>query len=68
MATRSPTCRLESISFSEVEVVLGRGDLVLFYTDALTEAADADGRLLGEASFLELVRSPLKIPGSMGAT
>jgi phosphoserine phosphatase RsbU/P len=48
--------------------VLGRGDLVLFYTDALTEAADADGRLLGEASFLELVRSPLKIPGSMGAT
>jgi hypothetical protein len=58
----------DSISFSEVEVVLGRGDLVLFYTDALTEAADADGRLLGEAGFLELVRSLLKIPGSMGAT
>jgi serine phosphatase RsbU (regulator of sigma subunit) len=47
----------DSIFFAEAEVVLGRGDLVLFYTDALTEATDADGRLLGESGLLELVRS-----------
>jgi sigma-B regulation protein RsbU (phosphoserine phosphatase) len=35
---------------------LGRGDLVLFYTDALTEAADAAGRLLGESGLLEAAR------------
>ena len=34
-------------------VKLGRGDLVLFYTDALTEAADASGQLLGESGLLD---------------
>ena len=52
---------------------LGRDDLVLFYTDALTEAADASGRLLGESGLLEAARrldpatgSPLAI-GSVAA-
>jgi phosphoserine phosphatase RsbU/P len=46
-----------SVSFNEVEVALGRGDLVLFYTDALLEASNPEGRQLGEAGLLELVRS-----------
>jgi phosphoserine phosphatase RsbU/P len=53
-------------------VKLGRGDLVLFYTDALTEAADATGQLLGESGLLEAARrldpatsSPLAIGQSL---
>lgn len=40
--TRYPTFKLD----------LGHGDLVLFYTDALIEAADPQGRLLGEGGLL----------------
>ncbi len=42
--------------YDTTRVALGRGDLVLFYTDALTEAADATGRMLGEAGLLEAAR------------
>src|SRR5262249_45788163 len=33
--------------YSQFTVNLGRGDLLCFYTDALTEAADPSGRMLG---------------------
>ena len=46
----------DTTSFAQAEIDLGRGDLVLFYTDALTEATDPDGRPLGEAGLIELVR------------
>ncbi len=42
--------------FAEISVQLGKGDLVLFYTDALTEATDPAGRPLGEEGLLALVR------------
>lgn len=58
--------------YGTVRVKLGRDDLVLFYTDALTEAADASGRLLGESGLLEAARhldpatgSPLAIGQSL---
>jgi serine phosphatase RsbU (regulator of sigma subunit) len=35
---------------------LGPGDVVLFYTDALTEAASPSGQMLGEEGLLSLVR------------
>lgn len=35
---------------------LGPGDLVLFYTDALTEAADGSERMLGEPGLLDAAR------------
>ncbi len=38
------------------DVALGRGDLLMFYTDALIEAADSEGRLLGESGLLEKAR------------
>jgi serine phosphatase RsbU (regulator of sigma subunit) len=37
-------------------VVLGRGDLFVFYTDALIEAADGSGQLLGESGLLAAAR------------
>jgi sigma-B regulation protein RsbU (phosphoserine phosphatase) len=42
--------------YDQLEVVLGRGDLVVIYTDALSEASDPGGRMLGEPGLLELVR------------
>ncbi len=47
---------LDETGYSQVELLLGRGDLVLLYTDALTEAEDTAGRQLGEAGLLNLVR------------
>lgn len=47
---------LDGTGYTQLEIPIGRGDLVLFYTDALTEAEDADGRLLGEAGLLEMIR------------
>jgi serine phosphatase RsbU (regulator of sigma subunit) len=42
--------------YAEARSRLGRGDLVVFYTDALIEAADGSGRLLGEAGLLDVAR------------
>jgi serine phosphatase RsbU (regulator of sigma subunit) len=46
----------DETAYHQFAVILGRGDLVLFYTDALIEAADASGVLLGEEGLLSLVR------------
>jgi phosphoserine phosphatase RsbU/P len=43
-------------TYQNIEVQLARGDLVVFYTDALTEAKDSSGKLLGEAGLLEAAR------------
>lgn len=42
--------------YSSFGVRLSQGDIVLLYTDALIEASTPDGRMLGEAGLLELVR------------
>jgi serine phosphatase RsbU (regulator of sigma subunit) len=44
----------EAGAYQQFSVGLGRGDAVVFYTDALTEARDPAGRLLGEAGLLRL--------------
>jgi sigma-B regulation protein RsbU (phosphoserine phosphatase) len=46
----------DETSYRQFAVELGRGDVVLLYTDALTEATDLDGRMLGEDGMLDLVR------------
>ena len=38
-------------------IVLSKGDLVLLYTDALTESEDASGRMLGEPGLLDIART-----------
>jgi serine phosphatase RsbU (regulator of sigma subunit) len=42
--------------YNQFTISLGRGDLLLFYTDALIEAADPAGQLLGEEGLLSLAR------------
>jgi serine phosphatase RsbU (regulator of sigma subunit) len=37
-----------SASYPEIDLPIGAGDLLVLYTDALTEAHSADGRMLGE--------------------
>jgi serine phosphatase RsbU (regulator of sigma subunit) len=46
----------DQTSYQTFDVELGRGDLLAFYTDALSEAADPAGKLLGEDGLLEVVR------------
>src|SRR5262245_14156592 len=63
---------LDETGYTQVELPLGRGDLVLLYTDALTEAEDAAGRQLGEAGLLDLVRrldptNPAAVPATLVA-
>lgn len=43
--------------YAQFGLTLEPGDLVVFYTDALTEAADGDGRMLGEEGLLALARA-----------
>jgi serine phosphatase RsbU (regulator of sigma subunit) len=42
--------------YNQFSVLLGTGDVVLFYTDALTEAFDPAGRMLGEEGLLSLAQ------------
>ncbi len=42
--------------YEQFAVRLARDDLVLVYTDGVTEARTADGKMLGEAGVLDLVR------------
>jgi serine phosphatase RsbU (regulator of sigma subunit) len=46
----------EAGAYDQFAVVLGRDDLLIFGTDALIEAADPSGRMLGEEGLLELAR------------
>ncbi len=46
---------LEPGRYDQARVQMGAGDLLLLYTDAVTEAKGGDGRLLGEAGLLELL-------------
>lgn len=48
---------LEPTSYDQFAVRLQEGDLVLIYTDSLVESRGRDGRLLGNAGLLEVVRS-----------
>jgi sigma-B regulation protein RsbU (phosphoserine phosphatase) len=47
----------DETTYNQFAVTLGDGDVVLFYTDALTEATDGSGRLLGEDGLIEMARS-----------
>jgi sigma-B regulation protein RsbU (phosphoserine phosphatase) len=46
---------LEPIEYEQVAVELEEGDIVLLYTDAITETMDDAGQMLGEAGLLSLV-------------
>jgi serine phosphatase RsbU (regulator of sigma subunit) len=46
----------EEAPYDQFAVALGQGDLVIFYTDALIEAKDPAGAMLGESGLLALAR------------
>jgi serine phosphatase RsbU (regulator of sigma subunit) len=46
---------LDSTSYESAVLTLEPNDLLLFYTDALTEAHQPDGKMLGEAGLLEML-------------
>ncbi len=57
----------DETSYDQVEVALDKGDVVLFYTDALIEAGDDSGHFLGEQGLLEIARGlDPGDPSSMG--
>jgi phosphoserine phosphatase RsbU/P len=43
--------------YQQFSVQLGRGDLILFYSDAMIEATDREGRQLGEEGLLTLAQT-----------
>jgi phosphoserine phosphatase RsbU/P len=47
----------EDSTYDQFTVQLGPGDFVVFYTDALTEAMDSSGAMLGEEGLLNVARS-----------
>lgn len=47
----------DGVSYDQLGLRLARGDIVLFYTDAILEVFDARGTQLGEQGLLDLVRS-----------
>jgi sigma-B regulation protein RsbU (phosphoserine phosphatase) len=57
----------DETSYPTSELGLGPGDLMVFYTDALIEAADPEGRMLGESGLLETARR-LELTGASPST
>lgn len=59
-----PLGLLALADYDLADVELHDGDVILAYTDALVEAADASGAPLGEAGVLEIVRGLGTVPPS----
>jgi sigma-B regulation protein RsbU (phosphoserine phosphatase) len=53
---------IERASYEEERVHLRSGDLVLFFTDGLTEAENAAGEPFGEARLIETARAAIDLP------
>ena len=53
--TGTPLGVHDQASYPQVETVLNAGDMVLLFSDALTESLDEKGELLGEKGLLQLV-------------
>jgi serine phosphatase RsbU (regulator of sigma subunit) len=47
----------DATPYDQFAVPLGQGDLVVLYTDAMIEASDSKGRMLGEAGLLDIARA-----------
>jgi phosphoserine phosphatase RsbU/P len=59
----------ESTRYRTFDLTLGPGDLAVLYTDALTEAADSSGKLLGESGLLAVATAldmASSDPGAIG--
>jgi phosphoserine phosphatase RsbU/P len=48
---------IEETEYEQIEVSAGVGDLILCYTDGLTESRDENGQMLGPAGLLDVVKA-----------
>jgi sigma-B regulation protein RsbU (phosphoserine phosphatase) len=48
---------LENVDYQEEQLVMRPGDIVVLYTDGISEAMDATGEMFGEQRIVELVES-----------
>jgi phosphoserine phosphatase RsbU/P len=51
-----PLGLIPGTTYSQTGVRLGRGDMLILYTDGITEAMDSSGNELGQSGLLELAR------------
>ncbi|MFO0848253.1 MAG: PP2C family protein-serine/threonine phosphatase [Gemmataceae bacterium] len=63
---------VDETTYTQRQITLARGDLVLFYTDALTEAENPAGEQLGEVGLLRLMdgldsTDPATLPAALSA-
>ena len=54
--TNTPFGIIEQASYGQLEIKLRTGDMVLSFSDAVTESEDGNGRQLGSAGILRLAR------------
>ena len=52
----------QTVEFEEKKTLLKKGDVLLMYTDGLTEAANADGELFGEERLCQLLEASETLP------
>jgi sigma-B regulation protein RsbU (phosphoserine phosphatase) len=55
---------VQGVRYKEERIHLEQGDLVLFFTDGLTEAENGYGEAFGEERLVELARSAIDLPCS----
>jgi sigma-B regulation protein RsbU (phosphoserine phosphatase) len=53
---------LDLVDYEQSDVEMGPGDLMLIYTDALSEAADTTGEMLGELGLLRSIQELGTVP------
>jgi sigma-B regulation protein RsbU (phosphoserine phosphatase) len=69
VASNLPLGLEDATTYDQLALTLGRGDLILLYTDALIEASDSTGRMLGEAGLLDHARNlDVRDPIGVGPT
>jgi sigma-B regulation protein RsbU (phosphoserine phosphatase) len=57
VSSNFPLGVIAEATFEQSSMKLGKGDIILLYTDALTEACDPSGKQLGEDGLLEMVQT-----------
>lgn len=53
----TPLGLFDDMKYGESEIVLGKGDLVVMYTDGVTEALDIDNKLYGDQRLKKIIAS-----------
>jgi sigma-B regulation protein RsbU (phosphoserine phosphatase) len=60
--TGMPLGILDEADWQQGKFQLGKGDLLVCYTDGITESQDQDGQFFGEERLAELVQSASELP------